>query len=54
MPKKVFDYVKCGGAHERSVSSKCKVVTGKDTASINENLMCVPDSNALFCNTSKI
>ena len=48
MPKKVFDCTKCGGAHERPINSKCKVVTEMDTASSNENIVNVPDSNALI------
>ena len=39
---------KCGGAHERPINSKCKVVTEMDTASSNENITNVPDSNALI------
>ena len=48
MPRKVFDCTKCGGAHERPINSKCKVVTEMDMASSNENVTNVPDSNALI------
>ena len=48
MPKKVFDCTTCGGAHERPINSKCKVVTEMDIASSNENVTNIPDSNALI------
>ena len=48
MPKKVFDCTKCGGAHERPINSKCKVVTEMDIASSNKNVTNIPDSNALI------
>ena len=48
MPRKIFDCVKCGGAHERPINSKCKVVIEKDIASINENVTNASDSNALI------
>ena len=48
MPRKVFDCTKCGGAHERPINSKCKVVTAMDIASSNENVTNIPDSNALI------
>ena len=48
MPRKVFDCTKCGGVHERPINSKCKVVTEMGTASSNENITNVPDSNALI------
>ena len=48
MPKKLFHCVKCGGVHERPINSKCKVVIEKYTASINENVTNVPESNAVI------
>ena len=48
MPKKVVDCTKCGGAHERPINSKCKVVAEMDIASSNENVMNIPDSNTLI------
>ena len=48
MPRKVFDCVKCGGAHERPINSKCKVVVEKDIASTYENVTNTSDSSALI------
>ena len=48
MPKKIFNCTKCGGAHERPINSKCKIVTEMDTASSNETVTSVPDSNVLI------